>query len=532
MINTIEMPDLLNRGQELLAHLTANAVTEQPTASPADNTRPKPNESWTDPHRLSRLYAAKHRTPDGDSTLALFQGAYHLWGVSWRSMPDDDLNAELAVHARTVFEADMPARLAEAPEGKPPSLPAVTKNTIANVRVNLAGMVNLPDTGDCPPFWIGGPAGRPDPADVIAAPNGLFTLEDIAAGKGPFAPPTPRLFTLNALPFPVPKNPSPPVLWLAKLDEWFNGDKASIDGLGEWLGYLLTANTAAHKLLLLIGRPRSGKGTILRTMTELVGASNVASTTFAAFGESFGLEPLVGKPVAVIPDARLSGRTDTAAVVERLLSVSGEDVQSINRKHQRRITANLRCRFVLASNEMPRLPDASGAVTSRFHILSLPNSWEGKEDRDLGAKLTAELAGILRWAAEGWVRLKANGLRFTPNDAAKEHRKELERLSSPIKTFIKECCVIGPDHEVEISAAYTDWRYWNWKCGRQVSSEAVFGRDMRAALPHLKSKQENKAGEERKRKYLGIKVKNRSEWGEDEEETKSLSDVGDDERCS
>src|SRR5262249_58088652 len=114
-----------------------------------------------------------------------------------------------------------------------------------------------------------------------------------------------------------------------------------------------------------------------------VGAPNVASTTFAALGESFGLEALLGKRVAMIPDGRLSGRTDLAAVVERLLSISGEDLQSVNRKNRPRITTRLGVRFVLASNEVPRLPDASGALASRFYILRLPNSWFGKEDQTL-----------------------------------------------------------------------------------------------------------------------------------------------------
>ena len=35
---------------------------------------------------------------------------------------------------------------------------------------------------------------------------------------------------------------------------------------------------------------------------------------------NFGLQPLLGKAVAMIQDARLSGRTDAAVVAERLLS--------------------------------------------------------------------------------------------------------------------------------------------------------------------------------------------------------------------
>ena len=53
---------------------------------------------------------------------------------------------------------------------------------------------------------------------------------------------------------------------------------------------------------------------------------------------------------------------------------------------------------MVATNEIPRLPDASGAIASRFYILRTPNSWFGKEDHNLTARLTEELPAILRWS--------------------------------------------------------------------------------------------------------------------------------------
>ena len=478
---------------------------------------PVSGELWDDPNRFARLMAAAHQLQDGTPTLIQWRDDYHQWGGDfWSVYADSDLTAAITRHTRRVIQADFPTRRALwEGKGKEPALFKVSKELISDVTLNLSALRNHPDSGVDAPFWMYDGAGRPDPAGVIAAPNGLFTLDEIAAGRPAFSQPTPLFFTPNALPFAVPTAPPPPAVWLRCLAEWFSGDAASIAGLQEWFGYLLTADTSTHKILMLIGPPRSGKGSIIHALGGLVGWANVASTSFAALGESFGLEDLIGKRVAIIPDGRLSGRTDVGAVVERLLSVSGEDPQTVNRKNRPRITTRLRCRFLLATNEMPRLPDASGAMATRFHILQTPNSWVGKEDRDLKAKLAAEMPGILLWAAKGWARLKANGMRFTPNAAADEYRRQMADLSSPIKAFVRECCTVGPDQEVEIPNLYRAWREWNGERNREVSSEGIFGRDIRAALPQVRDGQ-RRDGVRRVRIYYGVGLKDKSEWGDDD----------------
>lgn len=42
-------------------------------------------------------------------------------------------------------------------------------------------------------------------------------------------------------------------------------------------------------------------------LSALVGAGNVAGPTLASLGTNFGLSPLLGKPLAVVSDARLGG---------------------------------------------------------------------------------------------------------------------------------------------------------------------------------------------------------------------------------
>ena len=115
---------------------------------------------------------------------------------------------------------------------------------------------------------------------------------------------------------------------------------------------------------------------------------------------NFGIAPLIGKSLAIIGDARLSSRADQAAITERLLSISGEDNLTIDRKFLPAWTGRLGVRFLIMTNELPRLADASGALASRFIVLMMQNSFYGREDRGLKNRLLIELPGILNWALQ------------------------------------------------------------------------------------------------------------------------------------
>jgi hypothetical protein len=131
----------------------------------------------------------------------------------------------------------------------------------------------------------------------------------------------------------------------------------------------------------------------------MLGKDNVAGPTLSSLSERFGIAPLIGKPFAIISDARLSGRSDAAQIAERLLSISGEDAIDIDRKNKDAWHGTLPTRFLILTNELPRLADASGALVSRFIVLCLTESFYGKEDRGLTNKLLACRSGTStgRW---------------------------------------------------------------------------------------------------------------------------------------
>ena len=131
----------------------------------------------------------------------------------------------------------------------------------------------------------------------------------------------------------------------------------------------------------------------------MIGRHNVAGPTLASLGTNFGLQDLIGKPVAVISDARIGAKSDASVIAERLLSVSGEDLQNVDRKYKEPWSGYLPTRFfVVLTNELPRFKDASGALASWFIVLMLSRSFYGRENRTLTEELSKELPGIFNWS--------------------------------------------------------------------------------------------------------------------------------------
>lgn len=499
-----------------------------PPAAPPERALPSPcpDGQEANPHRLAALFLEERFGASGEIALRFWREEFHEWdGSAYRRIPTAEMRAELAQFLAREFDRLYRRALAERGSARDRRLPrpiAVTGRLIGDVVQALAGLV-LIRAADCPcqPAWIEEiPAGshRPDegrdviarapwpPSEVLPTRNALVHLPSLVRGGDCSLPPTPRFFNAFALDYDFEPAAREPAAWLAFLRQVWEDDQESIDCLQEWFGYLLTADTRQQKILMMVGPKRSGRGTIARVLKALAGANNVVNPTLGTLARPFGLSSLIDKPVAVFPDARLSSRPDNAAIVECLLSISGEDDQTVDRKHMPAWTGRLPTRFVLISNELPRLRDASGALTSRLIILRFTRSFYGREDTGLFDRLTRELPGILRWAIDGWDRLRCRG-RFIQPRSAGDLVAVMDELASPISAFLEDRCVLDPRDSVPVAALYEAWRSWCQEHGRDaVGDEQSFGRDLHAAIPGL-TKSRHRKDSIRIPHYNGIRLR-------------------------
>jgi putative DNA primase/helicase len=368
-----------------------------------------------------------------------------------------------------------------------------TRHKVANLIEALAAVAHLADDVD-QPGWLDG---RRVGGAIVACANGLLDVQ-----RRVLLPHDPRFFNQTAVPFAYQPDAPAPGRWLAFLAALWPDDPESIAALREWFGYVVSGRLDLHKILLLVGPTRAGKGVVARLLAALIGPENVAGPTLNSLSGDFGLAPLLGKPLAVISDARLSGRNGQV-VVERLLSISGEDLITVNRKYRDQWTGKLPSRFMVISNELPQLGDASAAITGRFVPLLLSRSWLGQEDTTLEAALGAELTGILNWALEGLDRLTTRG-RFTRPRSADDAIVALQDLASPVGAFVRDRCVLGAQHDVPVDELWEAWKAWAEDNGHHRSTKQVLGRNLRAAHPQVRVTRPRRAHDDRERAYSGL----------------------------
>jgi putative DNA primase/helicase len=443
----------------------------------------------TEPLKVARVIA-RDREKDGQPTLRYWQRDWWQWeGSHWTLVEQDKLEAQLYARLEhAVYDSDGKER-AWAPD----------EQKLRKLRHALAAVLRpeTPITGV--PAWLTDDA--PHPAhEFVACANGL-----LHAPTRDLLPHTPRFFNQAAVPFAYDPKAPKPTRWLKFLNELWPGDDEAHTLLQEWFGYVLSGRTDLQKLMLIKGPPRSGKGTIQRVITALLGADNVTQPTLTSLNTNFGLWPLVDKSLAVVGDAHAGPGVHQTSVLERLKGISGEDAQTFDRKYLKHWSGKLPTRFMLMANQLPQFDDPSGAIVKRLLLLVMANDFYGREQHDLGNQLMTELPGILLWALDGLERLMEWGV-FTAPKSSRDSLAEMHHLVSPIRGFVEECCRLSGKHEVAVNELFAAYRTWCENHGVKTSSTQVFGRDLRAAFPKLRIAQHRNDEGVRERYYVGLRL--------------------------
>ena len=403
-------------------------------------------------------------TVDGFATIAWWQQRWWRWRQGcWRETEKSEVENWIVARLNTDFDDVIP-------------------EIVSRMLLQLRAAVAI-DSELQAPCWLQPWDGAPDPKNLLVCRDRTVDLPAYLAGRSSWCwPPMPRLLNLSAIPHAFPAAATPPTRWLEFLGQLWPDDVESIETLQEFFGLCLLPETKYQKMLWLVGPSGGGKGTILALLEALLGAGNTAATSLKSLSSDFGFSALVGKLAALIPDARL-GRIDPAAVVEALLTLAAADCVPVNAKHRAIVSLRLHARIVMASNELPRLPDAASAMLRRLIILRLRRNFVGQENFELAATICDnELPGILRWSIDGLARLRHRGHFRQPASALQ--LIATFRSQTSIEQFLVERCEEGEGLSVwadELYAAFQDF------CRSQniqnVPNKSTFGTQFAAARP-------------------------------------------------
>lgn len=430
------------------------------------------------------------------SLLKYWRGAFYFWNsIYYEAIADDSIRSKIwhFLDGAVVAQRDKDT-------GKICGYThfVASSNSVSQAIDALKAISGTPDADT--PIWLVKTTPITLGKEFLSFKNGLLHL-----GKNVMIKSNPYYFNTGATDVAYDPVAKKPVEWMKFLRSLWPDDPDSISCLQEIFGYLLSSDTSQQKIFAFVGPKRSGKGTILRVLGALIG-QGYTTTNMQQLSSQFGLEGMVTKSVCAIPDASLSGRTDSVQVAETLKTISGEDPISVPQKFKQAWVGQLGVRFVMAANEVLSIQDRSGALASRLIMLQLEYSFLGREDRALGSRLVAELSGILLWAIDGLRRLEERG-NFTQPATGQEAVDTIAKLGSHVINFVDDCCELHEDAVSFKNELYVKWVAWHSSNNLKPGSQSWFCRDLKSAYPELKSVRPQHTDGKQYWAFKGIRIK-------------------------
>jgi len=335
------------------------------------------------------------------------------------------------------------------------SIPSPTTGRVANAYQQLQFTLAKTNEGE--------PAGTP-------FQNGRLMPD------GSFVPHTPENGGRYCLAFDYKPDATCPV-WERCLREWFNDEERPLI-LRQWFNYLLAGRTDQHKIMLFMGTQRGGKGTIIRTMQDLIGHDNYSTPSLANFASEFGLESSLNKKAMFMSDAHLPAR-DRTTILDRLKGISGRDRQDVNRKNRAQLKGVTLGQIVIGCNEMGDIQDESNALIDRYSVVKFTRTFLGKEDPELGMKIRKELSGIFNWALNC-----PPYTRFHEDLRGHGEKEEMTLSANPVRAWAKTGCFEKPGAQVKTDDLFLSFKSW---CSenelKRTPTKNVFIRKLKAVFP-------------------------------------------------
>lgn len=451
ILGAVERCDTVYRGQPSLTPELMKAVIPAPTVVASGATPAylniKPGEgAYGSNHTVNASTFVNNYYPN-NTLIFVQQQPYRFNGRVWERVSEDELKHQLSM-----------AMLASEPKA----------DVINGTYKVLSYLFTRADRelGTWPGV---------DVSHLIVCQNGIL---DVHSNKCDAH--NPDFFTTSILPYsydPFARAPA----FEQFLNTTLEGDQERIALLQEWLGYMLVNSYDYQKAMLLIGAPRSGKGTIGRIIQALVGDEAYAGITLEGLASDAVLETVLDKSVLFIGDAHSVSGPDRNRILDRFKSITGADAIPVNRKYKGAWNGRLPGRMTLAANNIPAFADDSGAMANRLLILPFNISFLGREDITLEARLMKELPGICNWAIEGLQRLRTNG-RFTEPSASIVERQEIMDQQAPLMAYVRDCCELVGDGVTHTEELYMRYKMWKTQEGGAAMTKTAFSRAFKSML--------------------------------------------------
>jgi P4 family phage/plasmid primase-like protien len=216
-----------------------------------------------------------------------------------------------------------------------------------------------------------------------------------------------------------------------------------IDVLQRYCGLVLLGGNRAQKILIMKGEGGTGKGTIVRLVTQIIGRDNVAQLRVEKLNGRFETARLVGKLLLNVVEATADYLNQNGAEVVKAL-VGHDPMEGEKKGLQEPVSFEGEFAVIVTTNEEPnvRMAGDESAWRRRLVIIEFPTARAAKAqviEKFEEQIMQEESEGVFAWMIQGavnhWKELK-EGKGFTTTDSQKERVEGLIGRSKSAETFI------------------------------------------------------------------------------------------------
>lgn len=251
----------------------------------------------------------------------------------------------------------------------------------------------------------------------------------------------------------------------------FDNDPQSIDCLQLFMGKII-ANPmflGLQQFLALYGQAGSGKSTLYRIVTKLLGPANVAILR-AQFAGRFDTANLPGKRLLVFQETPDGTTGDfTAYMAEVIKQITGQDTIVYERKGFDSKAIQVDAEVMTVGNDPPIIPMNEEAFRRRVVFLKMFHKIEKRDHRKEAYMLAHELPGIFVWALEGALKL-FQGTEIKSPDRCLDDLEDVTTSIAPEERYVATQfkIIVGKDaekHRITPTMLFEHYQDWVRKVG-------------------------------------------------------------------
>ncbi len=224
----------------------------------------------------------------------------------------------------------------------------------------------------------------------------------------------------------------------------FGGERmTTLELLQLCAGYSITGDTSAETMFYLFGPPRSGKGTFMTAIQNLLGplagTVNIGTLCAASKSDSQNFE-LAGLSRCRYVTAAETGR-DTFLDAGRIKNLTGNDPIQCAFKFKDTFRYTPKFKLWISSNHEVNVDAGDDAVWDRLRAFHFMNSHKDNPDTMLKHRLTTNLEPVLLWCAYGahaWYKMREKGLPMPRTQAMRQYLQERKDEADYIKQFLQD----------------------------------------------------------------------------------------------